>query len=63
MSIEQAILDAIRDLPLAHALRLRDQATPKHPFQSVKGILAGRGISISADDIDEARREMWKSTP
>jgi len=70
MSVEQAILDAVRSLPvdkqqeiLSHATRLRDEAAPKKPFRSIKGILAGRGISISAEDIDEARREMWKSFP
>ncbi len=70
MSVEQAILDAVRKLPfdkqqeiLNHATRLRDEAAPKNEFRSIKGILAGRGISISAEDIDEARREMWKVFP
>ena len=70
MSVEQAILDAVRSLPfdkqqevLIHASRLRDEAAPKKPFRSIKGILAGRGISVSADDIDEARHEMWKNFP
>jgi hypothetical protein len=70
MSVEQAILDAVRLLPfdkqqevLSHATRLRDEAAPKKPFRSIKGILAGRGISVSAKDIDEARREMWKNFP
>lgn len=62
--------NAVRTLPfdkqqqiLNHATRLRDEAAPKKPFQSIKGILADRGISISAQDIDEARREMWKNFP
>ncbi len=70
MSVEQAILDAVRSLPfdkqqeiLSHAMRLRDEAAPKTPFRSIKGILARRGISISAEDIDEVRREMWKNFP
>ena len=70
MSVEQAILDAVRSLPfdkqqeiLSHATRLRDEAAAKKPFRSIKGILAGRGISVSAEDIDEARREMWKNFP
>lgn len=70
MSVEQAILEAVRTLPfdkqqeiLDHATRLRDEATPKLPFQSIKGILASRGISVSAEEIDEARREMWKNFP
>ena len=41
---------------------LRD-AKPKRPFKSIKGILAGQGISISAEDLDDARREMWMNFP
>jgi hypothetical protein len=70
MSFEQAILDAVRSLPfekqqeiLSHANRLRLEAAPKKTFRSIKGILAGRGISVSAEDINEARREMWKNFP
>lgn len=70
MSVEQAILESVRSWPfdkqqevLGHATRLRDEAIPKQPFKNIKGILAGRGISISAEDIDEARREMWKNFP
>lgn len=48
---------------LNYATRLRDEAAPKMPLQSVKGILAGRGISVSVEDIDEIRREMWKNFP
>lgn len=70
MSVEQAILEAVRTLPfdkqqeiLSHATRLRDEAASKMPFQSIKGILASRGISVSAEDIDQARRELWKNFP
>ena len=70
MSVEQAILEAVRSLPvdkqqeiLTHATRLLDETTTKKPFKSIEGILAGRGISISAEDIDEIRREMWKDFP
>ena len=70
MSVEQAVLEALRSLPsdkqqeiLTYATRLRDEATPRKPFKSIEGILAGRGISISADNIDEMRREMCKDFP
>jgi len=70
MSIEQAILDAVPNLPfdkqhdiLAHAQHLRDQATPKHPFQSVKGILPGGGISISADDSTKLGAKCGRAHP
>ncbi|MCX6610678.1 MAG: hypothetical protein NTW74_07480 [Acidobacteria bacterium] len=70
MTVEQAILDAVRALPfdkqqelLSHANRLRDEAKPPKPFRSIKGLLSGRGISISAEDIDEVRSTMWKNFP
>lgn len=70
MTVEQAILDAVRSLPLdkqqellSHANRLRDEAAPQRPFRSIKGLLSGRGISISAEDIDEVRSTMWKNFP
>ena len=70
MTVEQAILDAVRSLPfdkqqelLSHANRLREEATPPKPFRSIKGLLSGRGISISAEDIDEVRSTMWKNFP
>ena len=57
MSLEQAILEAVRTLPaekqqeiLSHATRLRDQAAKKKPFKSVKGLWADLGISLSAGD-------------
>jgi hypothetical protein len=34
---------------------------PKKPKKSLKGIL--KGVSISAEEIDEARREMWGGFP
>ena len=70
MSLEQAILDAVRALPaekqqeiLTHANRLREQATAKTPLQSVKGLWADLGISLSAEEIEENQREMWKNFP
>ena len=70
MSIEQAILEAVRTLPaekqqevLSHATRLREEAAPKKPFKSVKGLWADLEISLSAEDIEENQREMWKNFP
>lgn len=59
MSVEQAIAEKVRNLPLdkqeevlEHVNRLlAEQPRPKKPFKSIEGILAGRGISISAEDI------------
>ena len=70
MSLEQAILEAIRALPtekqqevLSHAARLRDETAKKKPFKSVKGLWADLGISLSAAEIEANQREMWKSFP
>ena len=70
MTLEQSILEAVRSLPpekqkelLAHATRLREEASPRKPFKSVKGLWADLGISLSAQEIDEARREIWKNFP
>ncbi|MFN0167720.1 MAG: hypothetical protein ACKV22_14940 [Bryobacteraceae bacterium] len=38
-------------------------AREKRPLKSLHGILAGQGISISEEDIAEARKEMWANFP
>lgn len=70
MSVEQAILEAIRELPpekqreiLNHATRLRDEVNAKKPFKSIKGLWADLGVSLSGEEIDENRREMWRNFP
>ncbi len=70
MSLEQAILEAVRALPaekqqevLSHATRLREETSPKKPPKSIKGLWADLGISLSAEEIDENQREMWKNFP
>ena len=70
MSLEQAILEAVRALPaekqqeiLNHAARLRDEAVKKKPFKSVKGLWADLGISLSGGEIEDNQREMWRNFP
>ncbi len=70
MSLEQAILEVVRDLPadkqqeiLNHAMELRDRATARKPLKNFRGRWADLGISLSAEEIDENRREMWKNFP
>ena len=42
--------------------RLRDEATqPRKPRKGGRGLWADLNIDLSADVIDEARREMWKT--
>ena len=71
MTLEQAILDAVRALPadeqqevLDHAKHLRDESPrPRKPRKSGRGLWADLNIDLSAEDIDEARREVWKNFP
>lgn len=69
MSIEEAILDVVRSLPpeqqqevLKHAEQLRDHRV-RRPRMNVKGLWANQGISLSKEEIDEYRREMWRNFP
>lgn len=70
MSVEQAILKVVRALPadkqqelLAHANQLLGQQATKTPKKSIRGLWADLGVSISAEEIDAARHEMWKNFP
>lgn len=70
MSIEQAILEAVRGLPAAkqqevldHASRLRDEAGGKRPFKSIKGLWADLNVSLSAEEIEQNQRDMWRNFP
>jgi hypothetical protein len=69
MTLEQEILNAVRALPadkqrelLDYVSRLRDDVTqsPK-PRKNGRGLWADLNMEISAEAIDEARREMWKT--
>jgi len=68
MSIKEAILEKLETLPVDKQQRVLEFAqsleeTPAQPRQPLKGILAGRGIHITEEDIAEARREMWGNFP
>ena len=70
MSVEDAIMEAVRGLSfdrqqeiLDHATRLRDQCKVKRPLKSVRGLCADLGVSLSAEEIEENQREMWKNFP
>jgi hypothetical protein len=70
MSLEQAILEAVRALPaekqqevLNHAAKLRDEAGRKNPFKSVKGLWADLGVSLSQEEIEQNQRDMWRNFP
>jgi hypothetical protein len=70
MSLEQAILEAVRALPaekqqeiLRQAVRLRDDTVPKKPAKSIKGLWADLGVSLSADEIEANQRDIWSNFP
>ena len=71
MTLEQAILDAVRALPpdkqeevLNHAQHLRELIMQAgRPRRMGRGLWANLNIDLSAEEIDEARREMWKNFP
>ena len=70
MNIEQAVLEKLRQLPLAKQQEILDfaeflhqKSTPKPPLRSVKGLCADLKVDITEEDIAEARKEMWGSFP
>ena len=70
MSLEEAILEAVRALPaekqqevLDHAAKLREEARTKGPFKSVRGLWADLGISLSSEEIEENQQDIWRNFP
>ena len=70
MSIEEAIVEKVRALPperqqevLAFVTSLEHRGARKRPLRSAEGLWADLGISITDEDIAEARREMWGNFP
>lgn len=70
MSIEKTVLEKLLKLPLDKQKEVLDfveslekKTTPKDRRRSFKGLWADLGVSISPEDIAEARREMWAGYP
>lgn len=70
MTIEEAVLEKLRQLPqdkqqetLDFVEFLQRKTSSQLPRRSLEGIWEGLGISISKEEIDEARREMWANFP
>jgi hypothetical protein len=70
MSLEQAILEAVRALPpekqreiYDYAARLRAETTKRPPFKSIEGLWTHLGISLSAEEIEANQRDMWRNFP
>lgn len=65
MSIEQQILEKLRELPtekqqevLAFVGGLKENNRAREPFRSLRGLWKDLNIDITEEDIAEARREM-----
>ncbi len=70
MSVQEMVVHTMQHLPpekqqevLDFARFLAARGAAKQPRVNVKGLWADLNIHISAEDIDEARREMWGSFP
>ena len=66
--IEESIVEKLRKLPLEKQREALDFVEfleqkitmPQLPRRSLKGALAHLNVHITAEDIHEARREMWR---
>jgi hypothetical protein len=70
ITLEQSILEAVRTLPpekqreiLKYAEKLRHQSKPSIPRWSGKGLWADLNITLTAEEIEENQREMWRNFP
>jgi hypothetical protein len=70
MSIEKSVLEKLLKLPVDKQKEVLDfveclekNAGQRRSRRSLKGLWADLEVNISADDIAEARREMWGGFP
>jgi hypothetical protein len=70
MSIEEAVLEKLRALPIEQKREVLDfveflsrKNGQRLPRRSLKGLWADLNVDITAEDIAEARREMWGNFP
>ncbi|MGB2622431.1 MAG: DUF2281 domain-containing protein [Candidatus Acidiferrum sp.] len=70
MTIEQQVLEKLRDLPpekqkevLDFVDHLKENSAPKPPLKSLRGLWKDLNFHVTEEDIAEARREMWGNFP
>jgi mRNA-degrading endonuclease RelE of RelBE toxin-antitoxin system len=70
MTIEQQVLEKLRDLPpdkqkevLDFVDFLKEKTSPEKPRRSLRGLWADLNINITEEEIAQARREMWGNFP
>ena len=69
--LEKQVLDKLHRLPREKRVEVLDfvtflstqQASPRGPSRSLRGLWSELRVDLSADDIAEARREMWEGFP
>jgi hypothetical protein len=70
-SVEEALVAKLRELPAEKQQEVLDFASflaasgtrARRKLKSLRGLWKGMGIDISAEDIAEARKEMWGNFP
>lgn len=72
MTIQQEILERLSTLSpaeqqellrVARSLSQRSVGNETRPWKGLMGAFGGNGIDVTAEDIDDARREMWADFP
>ena len=70
MTIEQQVLEKLRELPpekqqevLDFADFLKEKNGAKKPLRSLRGLWKDLKIEITEEDIAQGRREMWGNFP
>jgi hypothetical protein len=70
MTLEQQVLDNLRDLPpeklkevLDFVDLLKERKGTNKPRRSLRGLWKDLNIAITEEDIAQARREMWGAFP
>jgi len=70
MTFEEKVLETLRDLPaekqaevLHFVEQLKERGAAKRPRRSLLGLWADLDVHVTAEDIAEARKEMWGEFP
>lgn len=70
MSVEQTVLDRLKELPAGKQKEVLDfieflhhKSRKKQPFKSLNGFWSNFDIDIADEDISEIRQEMWSEFP
>ena len=70
MSIEKSVIERLESLTpeqhdklLIFLNSLEGESLSKGPRQSLRGLFADLGVTVSEEDIDKARQETWGNFP